>query len=299
MRLAAATVSVLALAAAACGELPDPSNIVDLRVLAVKCEPAGFLVNLDNPGMATDAELEATLTALVVDPTGGGQLHVSAVGCPDYIDTITSATLQGSKLCPPASVVSQLPPAIGELWRRRDRAGTTPVRPGRGRKYRIRPDGHVRAPARPGRRVLFAGSDPDPGGRTEHRIQPRFRPRRDRQPRLRAERPARGGDQARGLLAAHHRAGDAGAGGAGAEQEPDAGRSRGSAAPEILLYSHRDETNGLPDSPVPRSPSDDLDLGGDKLYVDPVDDKAARDVPAAREQSRPAAPRSRRARSSS
>ena len=87
----------------------------------MKCEPAGFLVNLDDPGMATDAELKATLTALVVDPTGAGQeLTVSAVGCPDYIDTITSATLQGSKLCPPASATSHDPAADRvRCWRRR------------------------------------------------------------------------------------------------------------------------------------------------------------------------------------
>ena len=83
-----------------------------LRVLGVKCEPAGFLVKLEKPGSAMADALKATLTALVVDPQGQGyELHVSAVGCPDYIDTITSATLQGSKLCPPASVTSHVPAA--------------------------------------------------------------------------------------------------------------------------------------------------------------------------------------------
>jgi len=107
-------VSLFALGAGACGELPNQTTVQDLRVLGVKCEPGGFLVNLDDPGSATEAELTATLTALVVDPNGGGQeLAVMGVGCPDYIDTITSATLQGSKLCPPASVTSMIPEPIG------------------------------------------------------------------------------------------------------------------------------------------------------------------------------------------
>lgn len=106
--------SLLALGVGACGELPNESTVQDLRVLGVKCDPGGFLVNLDDPGAATEAELTATLTALIVDPIGGGQeLTVTAVGCPDYIDTITSATLQGSKLCPPASATSMIPEPIG------------------------------------------------------------------------------------------------------------------------------------------------------------------------------------------
>jgi hypothetical protein len=114
LKLAIALVSLLALGAGACGELPNETTVQDLRVLGVMCEPAGFLVNLDDPGSATEAELTATLTALVVDPIGGGQeLTVMGVGCPDYIDTITSATEQGSKLCPPASTTSQIPEPIG------------------------------------------------------------------------------------------------------------------------------------------------------------------------------------------
>ena len=103
--------------------------------------------------------LKATLTALVVDPQGQGyELHVSAVGCPDYIDTITSATLQGSKLCPPESVTSMIPPPIGPLL------ATTTIVPASapvsffpvGERRPVRADPRVRAAARPGRRVLFA-----------------------------------------------------------------------------------------------------------------------------------------------
>jgi hypothetical protein len=107
----------LALASAGCGELPDPTTVKDLRVLAVKCEPAGFLVDLDNPGGAMQADLTAQITALVADPLApGGMITISsAVGCPDYIDTITAATGQGSKVCPPASATSQIPPPVGPL----------------------------------------------------------------------------------------------------------------------------------------------------------------------------------------
>jgi len=48
LRLAVATVSLLALGLAACGELPNPTTVKDLRVIGVKCEPAGFLVDLQN-----------------------------------------------------------------------------------------------------------------------------------------------------------------------------------------------------------------------------------------------------------
>jgi len=117
LRLAVATVSLFALGAAACGELPNVTTAKDLRVLGVRCNPAGFLVDLDNPGGGKDSDWQATITALVVDPLGQGQeLQITAAaGCPDYIDTITSATLQGTKLCPPESAASQIPEPIGHL----------------------------------------------------------------------------------------------------------------------------------------------------------------------------------------
>src|SRR4051812_8334978 len=103
---------------------------MDLRVLAIKSEPAGFLVNLDDPGSATQADLTAQLTALVVDPLGNGQeMTVSAVGCPDYIDTITSATQQGTKLCPPASATSQIPEPIGSELATADAPGPPTASP--------------------------------------------------------------------------------------------------------------------------------------------------------------------------
>jgi hypothetical protein len=124
LKLAIAAVFGLVLGAGACGELPNPTAVVDLRVLAIKSEPAGFLIDLQNPGSASDAELTAQLTALVVDPQGGGQeMTVSAVGCPDYIDTITSATQQGTKLCPPASATSQIPEPIGSKLTTADAPG--------------------------------------------------------------------------------------------------------------------------------------------------------------------------------
>jgi hypothetical protein len=105
-----AAFAALALGAAACGDLDNVTTVKDLRVLGVRCEPAGFLVDLANPGGATDAMLSAKLTALVVDPLApDGMVQVSAVGCPDYIDAISSATLQGSKLCPPPGTPVPIP----------------------------------------------------------------------------------------------------------------------------------------------------------------------------------------------
>jgi hypothetical protein len=117
LRLAVATVSLFALGLAACGELPNPTTVKDLRVIGVKCEPAGFLVDLKTPGAGKDADWSAKVTALVVDPLGAGQevQIVAAAGCPDYIDTISSASMQGSKLCPPESATSNIPAPIGPL----------------------------------------------------------------------------------------------------------------------------------------------------------------------------------------
>jgi hypothetical protein len=106
----------LALGGAGCGELPDVTTVKDLRVLAVKCEPAGFLVNLDDPGGtkpggATQADYTAQITALVADPLApGGTLAISAVACPDILDTITAATGKATKTCSPPPTT---PPAAG------------------------------------------------------------------------------------------------------------------------------------------------------------------------------------------
>jgi hypothetical protein len=106
----------LALGGAGCGELPDVTTVKDLRVLAVKCEPAGFLVNLDDPGGkmpggASQADYTARITALVADPLApGGMLTVSGVACPDILDTVTAATGKATKTCPPPP---DPPPASG------------------------------------------------------------------------------------------------------------------------------------------------------------------------------------------
>jgi hypothetical protein len=119
LKILLTSIAVMALGAGACGELPAESNVVDLRVLGIKSEPAGFLINLDDLGSLTDADLTAQLTALVVDPSGRGmelQLTHASV-CPDYIDTITSASMQmsasGAKICPPPSATSNIPEPIG------------------------------------------------------------------------------------------------------------------------------------------------------------------------------------------
>jgi hypothetical protein len=106
---------------AGCGNLDNVTTVKDLRVLAVKSEPAGFLVPPDDVKSLTTTE--ATVTALVVDPLGvSSTLTFSAVACPDYIDTITAASGKGSKLCPGPEVTNALPKPLDTLL-----ATTTPV----------------------------------------------------------------------------------------------------------------------------------------------------------------------------
>jgi hypothetical protein len=101
-------------AGAACVNLDDVSNIKDLRVVAVSADKPGFLVNLDNPGAASNADLQAVVTALVVDPKGGAQeVSFSAAGCADYLDTITAASTQGTKLCPAPGSTAGIPEPFG------------------------------------------------------------------------------------------------------------------------------------------------------------------------------------------
>jgi len=91
-----------AVGSAGCFNLDNITTVKDLRVLSVSADRPGFLVDLDNPGSATAAELSATLTALVVDPQApGGLVALSAHGCPDLLDAITAATGQGTKLWAP------------------------------------------------------------------------------------------------------------------------------------------------------------------------------------------------------
>ncbi|HEY4184722.1 MAG TPA: hypothetical protein VGP07_06605 [Polyangia bacterium] len=98
----------------ACGDLDDVTTVKDLRVLAVMAEPAGFLVPLDAPGAGSPAALQATLTALVVDPKGAARpLTFSGEGCPDYLDTISAASGQGTRVCPDARVTGQFPAPVG------------------------------------------------------------------------------------------------------------------------------------------------------------------------------------------
>jgi len=106
-------VAALALALGACGDLDDITTVKDLRVLAVKSEPPGFLVPLDHP--ETLADTTATLTALVVDPKKPLDiLTLTGEACPDYVDTITAASGQSSKLCPSRAVTDQFPSPYDE-----------------------------------------------------------------------------------------------------------------------------------------------------------------------------------------
>jgi hypothetical protein len=120
-RTVVVAVAIGPLAVGGCGNLDNVTTVKDLRVLAVKSEPAGFLVPPDD--VKSLAATEATLTALVVDPKGNAAtLDFSAVACPDFIDTITSASGKGSKLCPGPEVTNALPMPLDTLL-----ATTTPV----------------------------------------------------------------------------------------------------------------------------------------------------------------------------
>jgi len=98
--------SLALVCAASCGNLDDVTTVKDLRVLAIQAEPAGFLVDVDAPGSGSDADWQATLTALVVDPTGLNQTVqvTAALGCPDYLDAITAATGTSTRVCSPTPV---------------------------------------------------------------------------------------------------------------------------------------------------------------------------------------------------
>ena len=106
-----AGLAVAALGLGACGDLDNITTVHDLRVLAVRSDPAGFLVPLDDPSSLTDTT--ATLTALVVDPQRPSDiLTLSGEACPDYIDTVTAASGQSSKLCPSRATTDMLPPPL-------------------------------------------------------------------------------------------------------------------------------------------------------------------------------------------
>ena len=55
MKFLLRAIIVMAVGAGACGELPAESNVVDLRVLGIKSEPAGFLIDLNDPGAGRSA----------------------------------------------------------------------------------------------------------------------------------------------------------------------------------------------------------------------------------------------------
>jgi len=112
-RVKATLVVALSLAAPGCGDLDDVTTVKDLRVLAVQAEPAGFLVPLGAPAGATPQDLQATLTALVVDPQGQGRtLTFTGVGCPDYLSTLQPLGGQASRVCLDSATTAALPPPL-------------------------------------------------------------------------------------------------------------------------------------------------------------------------------------------
>jgi len=113
MRAHANAPLLAALALAGCGNLDDVTTVKDLRVLAVRAEPAGFLVPLDAPDSLAPHDLQATLTALVVDPQGQGRtLTFTGLACPDYLSTVQPLEGQASRACPDPAATAALPPPL-------------------------------------------------------------------------------------------------------------------------------------------------------------------------------------------
>lgn len=127
--------------AASCGNLDDVTTVKDLRVLAIQAQPAGFLVDLDAPGAGSDADWQATLTALVVDPTGLNQTVQipAALGCPDYLDAITAASGTSTRVCSPTPVDVPDPTLQAAL-------ASTPLVPASGLSVNATPDGFTFLP---------------------------------------------------------------------------------------------------------------------------------------------------------
>jgi len=264
--------SILALGAfVACGELPAESNVVDLRVLAVKSEPAGFLVDPNNPGAATDDQLRAQITALVVDPSGAGmELELTAaVGCPDYIDTITAASQQAnaSKLCPPPDAVNGLPPDIAAVLMTQPIAAPdpNPVPP-------AGPDGFQWTPT-----VSF--------GLSQMQIEAFFAKDTSTLPPaiaysilLNREFGLAGivnlsfavNGQTVDVIKRVVYWPQLGYPGEHVNTNPTLGDPADPSVPQIRFYKHRDETTGNPDQPLPDDMPPRLSIAaGDKLYVEP------------------------------
>ncbi|HEY5452674.1 MAG TPA: hypothetical protein VIQ54_28150 [Polyangia bacterium] len=270
MKVLLTAASILALGAfAACGELPAESNVVDLRVLAVKSEPAGFLVDLNKLDAATDDQLRAQITALVVDPSGAMMPLevVGAVGCPDYIDVITTASqqIQTTKLCPPPEATSGLPQELAEVLM------TQPI---------AAPDPN---PVPPEGQFGFEWTPTVSYGFTQQQIAAFFRADTSIYPPAVATSIEL--NKAFGLpaivnlsFAVNGERVDAikrvvywpiVKDGELANKNPTLGDPMNPTAPQIRFYRHRDETTGVPDQEVLEMEPMISIAAGDKLYVEP------------------------------
>jgi hypothetical protein len=275
-----AFVALLALGAGACGDLPAESNVVDLRVLGIKSEPAGFLINLQDLGSLTDADLTAQLTALVVDPSGQGmELQLtSAVGCPDYIDTITSASMQmsasGAKICPPPSATSAIPPPIGPLL-------TTTVIVPPDMPQSFQPDDAQMIQWEP---VVSSGSTGKQVGLTAEQVQAFVAPEDPNLPpalntSLRYNRAfgtpgivnltfGVNGETVTAIKNVVYWP-QLDYPGEQPNKNPTLGDSANPTAPKIRFYSHRDDVTGNPDQEYTDDVPEISITRGDKLYVEP------------------------------
>lgn len=88
---AACAAGVTILGAAACGSFQDPNVVVDLRVLAMRADPADQVVDVDLTRTVVPSELLAQLVptqvcALIADPALDRRLAWSATMCPLTLD---------------------------------------------------------------------------------------------------------------------------------------------------------------------------------------------------------------------
>jgi hypothetical protein len=95
---ALAALAVAALAAG-CSDFQDPTTVIDLRVLGLAADPPEIYVN---PSALPTDPVTSNISALVVDPKGGGRpISYNVLACPRDIDTVTAATGKNGVICQP------------------------------------------------------------------------------------------------------------------------------------------------------------------------------------------------------
>jgi hypothetical protein len=98
-RRLARTSALTLLLVAGCSSFQDVTSVVDLRILGIKADPAEIYVDPSTLDSRTDPFV-SDMTALVIDPKGGGRpVQYSVLACPRAIDTVTAATGRNGVIC--------------------------------------------------------------------------------------------------------------------------------------------------------------------------------------------------------